>query len=210
MQMFKKAALAAIVLGGMSTSVFAIDYCDNGYRINSITPPISAVRNIKIDTNNDVPDSWRTALELAVTELNSKFNQIDSAIHYELVNDGTHDTFVFWEAFMDVGLEDYQHYVAYAEEPTSNSVGDQIIINASHFEDVYSTNEKKSAMIHELFHNLGILHTNSVDGNLYPKTDQSPICNNTTWGDSIMIPDGMSISKPNAVDYYILRKQFPK
>ena len=192
------------------TKVFAIDYCENGYRMNDIRPSSSVVKNIKIDTNDNIPSSWRNALELTVLELNNKFNHIDIGIQYQLVRDGSHDTFIYWESFYDLGLQLYTSEPAYADEPTYNNVGKKIILNSTHFEEIYSEKEKKSILIHELFHNLGVRNTNSIFGQLVPLTDQSPICDNTKWGRSIMEENAALVSMPNSVDYYVLRKFFPK
>lgn len=178
--------------------------------MNDIHPTSSVVKNIKIDTNNNVPSSWRDALELTILELNNKFNHIDVGIQYELVRDGSHDTFIFWESFYDLGLQLSGSESAYAEAPTYNNVGEEIILNSAHFEEIYSEREKISILKHELFHNLGVQHTNSIFGQLVPLTDQSSICDNAKWGRSIMEENAALVSIPNSVDYYVLRKFFPK
>jgi hypothetical protein len=64
-----KTALAAVLLN-VSGSVFAVDYCKNGYRMHYELPHKSKLADIVIHFDSNVPNSWRDATSSAIYVLN--------------------------------------------------------------------------------------------------------------------------------------------
>jgi len=121
------------------------------------------VYNIKYYLEASTPSEWRSSITQAIAEWNAvggakvRLSEVSTSSQANIrVN-----------AFYDAG-----NWVARAELPyPDGSPGHVLTINTRF--NTMSGSEKLFAMVHEMGHNIGFLHTNQTDGTLIPGTPDS-------------------------------------
>ncbi|MHA7058084.1 M12 family metallo-peptidase [Aquimarina sp. M1] len=150
---------------------------DNKQRRGTYIVNADNARDITYFIEGDVPQSWKTAINGAV----SQYNAINgSGLRLSLTNDrNSADARIF------IGFSN-ENWVARALLPNSSGrVGSWIEIN-TRFNSMES-GRKLFTIVHEMGHNFGLLHTNQNSGSVIPGTpltDPNSVMNSAVlpWG----------------------------
>lgn len=117
------------------------------------------VTNFKYAIPSNIPSSWRTAIQQAIGQWNAVGG---TKVYMSEVASGAHIT-------VSISYDAVNNWVARASLPLSNGApGPTLEINSYH--NNMAADQKLFAMVHEIGHNVGLLHTNQTDGALIPGT----------------------------------------
>ncbi len=127
-----KAALAAVLLS-ISGSVFAVDYCQNGYRMHTELPHKSKLADIVIHFKSNVPNSWRDATSSAIYVLNGLFSDERFNLNLNFRTTSTYSEYVDIQMkYINFGEYEFERaleYPAAAAAPVNAMVGREVFIN---------------------------------------------------------------------------------
>lgn len=115
--------------------------------------------NFKYAIPSNIPSSWRTAIQQAIGQWNSVGG---TKLRMSEVTSGANIT-------VTISYDAVNNWVARASMPLSNGApGPTLEINSYH--NNMEAGQKLFAMVHEMGHNIGLLHTNQTEGALIPGT----------------------------------------
>jgi hypothetical protein len=121
------------------------------------------VYNIKYFLETSVPNEWKPSITQAIAEWNAvggakvRLSEVTTASQANIRVNSMYDT---------------QNWVARAELPYSDGSPGHVLTINTRF-NTMSSGEKLFAMVHEMGHNIGFLHTNQTDGTLIPGTPET-------------------------------------
>lgn len=176
--MFKKAALTAIVLGGMSTSVLAANLeIKNGHRMNDSLPYPNSAQNLTLGLwcgyeDVEISNNWKKAFKEAAVNITNSVENVGlrwlDECNYVDIN-----VFVYDGDWSSGNW--FTSIVADAELGSSNGVGSYIRLNPSYdgFGHPSTHAFKVHTAMHEILHTLGLNHTYTTEGLEVPGTDNS-------------------------------------
>lgn len=159
-----------------SGSVFAVDLDPYyGPRQAPDIPSVNMVQNLTVGPacvsilNNSytVTNGWKTAFQYAINQINSS----GSAVHMQWVENECStrkDIVVYAHDYEGDGTTWEANDFAYADIGNSNEVGSFVLINpevnTDSFWSIMNSDRKINSAMHELMHNLGIMHIYTSDG----------------------------------------------
>jgi hypothetical protein len=132
------------------------------------------VTNFKYAIPSNIPASWRTAIQQAISQWNGVGG---SRLRMSEVSSGANIT-------VSISYDAVNNWVARASMPLSNGApGPTLEINSFH--NNMADGQKLFAMVHEMGHNIGLLHTNQTDGAVIPGT---PVTDANSVMNSFVLP----------------------
>ncbi len=124
----------------------------------------SYIRNVKYFVQASVPGEWNTALSQAIVQWN---NLPGSRVSMSQVSSSNGA-----DVIVDAQFDNVNNWVARAALPGSNGTpGGGLTVNTNF--NSMEAGMKLFAMVHEMGHIIGLLHTNQTDGVLIPNTPET-------------------------------------
>jgi hypothetical protein len=119
------------------------------------------VANVKYYVQGSVPAAWKTAITQAIAQWN---NVTGTRVGMSEVSSSSSANVI-----VDAQYDNVNNWVARAALPGANGApGGGLTVNTFH--NGMEAGMKLFAMVHEMGHNIGLLHTNQTDGALIPGT----------------------------------------